>query len=61
MQIIVQVNGKFKFTLSYDQAFVDQETMQKTVMQEQKVLAFVAKKPLKQTIVVLNKVINFVV
>ena len=61
VQIIVQVNGKFKFTLSYDQAFVDQETMQKTVMQEQKVLAFVAKKPLKQTIVVLNKVINFVV
>ena len=61
MLIIVQVNGKFKFTLSYDQAFVDQETMQNTVMQEPKVLAFVAKKSLKQTIVVLNKVINFVV
>ena len=61
MQIIVQVNGTFKFILPYGQPFVDQKTMQKTVMQEPKVLAFVAKKPLKQTIVVLNKVINFVV
>jgi len=58
--IVVQVNGKVRsrFTTSVD---ADEETLRETALSDERVLKFVADKPVKKVVVVKKKLVNIVV